>query len=581
MSGNSAILALLAILPRPTISVIASRGEKRCRSPVVCADLPPWPSLRPCWGSPPRRSPPNCRTCQRPKAPGVADPPSGGCKIYVPGEIRKIKLIVRDTPRAVGPYLVSLPGYATREDAPSDIYGPYQIDAKPGDLLRLDLVNELKDGETIPAGDFATTGVQNVGGKTINLHTHGLIVDPRPYGPCGDLGDYIFDQIDWKATAHYDIAIPKTVAGGFLNAPANAGAKEGPFPVGPYWIHSHIHGQAKPSVLAGQSAFLSVDCPPAASLKDCPDAAKLHGVKPADVKVLALRDLQLLVPKAATPDQNPPAGTPAVAAITDDLDYDPTACQTGTTGLVQGPGFCAAQSNSFVLNSNGSFDTPASDPAGVPAYVAWLFTVSGQLFPDITLSAASPKHLWRLANMSAVNTYRLRIVDAGGKTTPMIVASVDGVLAAEGQVGPTPTDLTPGRTVSELVLMPGARAEVVVDWTKPAQDTDLTLETEGFCTGFTGTPQCTADPWPHVALAHVLMKAKPAQQLEAMVKKLAVEAAPKFSRRGVSLTPPPASAPANCLGMPALGYRTIRFEQDNFNFFIGRSTPIYPIRDNG
>src|SRR5438094_63745 len=80
--------------------------------------------------------------------------------------------------------------------------------------------------------------------------------------PCGAMGDYIFNQVDWTNTANYRIDIPERVAGGFLHAPKNDRIRDGkgPYPVGPYWIHSHLHTLAKSSVLAGQSAFLSVDC---------------------------------------------------------------------------------------------------------------------------------------------------------------------------------------------------------------------------------------------------------------------------------------------------------------------------------
>ena len=105
--------------------------------------------------------------------------PGAGCPLSKPAQVVKAKLVVRNSPRNdVGPYSVKLPGYAT--DKIEDSYRPFLIRAKPGDTLRIDLVNQLDD----PDSD-----------NIVNLHTHGLIVAPRPYFPCNSLGDYIFDSV--------------------------------------------------------------------------------------------------------------------------------------------------------------------------------------------------------------------------------------------------------------------------------------------------------------------------------------------------------------------------------------------------
>lgn len=522
------------------------------------------------------------------------DGPPSACDVHVPGEVVKARLIVRNTPRAIGPYNVNLPGYATGENATTDFYGPYEIDARPGDLLRIDLVNELNDGETIPAGGFSQNSVKNANDKTINLHTHGLIVDPQPYRPCGDLGDNVFEGVDWKATAHYDIAIPVGVPHGYFGAPSVPGLppdKDSPYPVGPYWIHSHLHGQAKPSVLAGQSAFLLLQCREGASLEECPDWAKIYHVAPKDVKPMALRDLQVLVPRYLALDQKPPQNTTALAAGLNGFSYDTSACvaPSGTPkpdGFASGGGWCQAPSNVAYIDANGAVQP---NPAGAaapsnPANVAWMFTINGQLFPTVTLSADSPRKIWRLANMSAVATYRLRLVEKKDgnilNVTPLTVLSVDGVLAGEEKLDSKGmTQIQSSKKSNELVLMPGARAEVMVDWSKPPQDVSLTLETEGFCTGYNLAGDCSADPWPQIDLAKVLMKAPPpatsptggpfvSQEMKTASPEMAE--AEKISRRVVEISQEASeSIPSNCLKMPKAGYRTIRFEQDVANFFIG------------
>jgi hypothetical protein len=75
----------------------------------------------------------------------VDEPPlDPGCTLPAAGPLQKSLLIVRDTPRIVGPYTVNLPGYATDpNDTAHDSYRPFLIRAKPGDSLRLDLANQL------------------------------------------------------------------------------------------------------------------------------------------------------------------------------------------------------------------------------------------------------------------------------------------------------------------------------------------------------------------------------------------------------------------------------------------------------
>jgi hypothetical protein len=82
----------------------------------------------------------------------------------------RAQLVVRNSSRNdVGPYRVTLPGYATGPtDGGEDSYRPFLIRAKPGDMLRIDLANQLDESDP-----------DNI----VNLHQHGLIVAPRPYSP--------------------------------------------------------------------------------------------------------------------------------------------------------------------------------------------------------------------------------------------------------------------------------------------------------------------------------------------------------------------------------------------------------------
>src|SRR5205807_899711 len=98
--------------------------------------------------------------------------------------VRAASLMVRNTVRPdVGPYRVTLPGYATEQDPNGDHYAPFVIEVRPGDTLRVDLRNLLD-------ASFASDGVRD----NVNLHMHGMVVSPTPPSGCGPLGDYVFSQ---------------------------------------------------------------------------------------------------------------------------------------------------------------------------------------------------------------------------------------------------------------------------------------------------------------------------------------------------------------------------------------------------
>jgi FtsP/CotA-like multicopper oxidase with cupredoxin domain len=246
--------------------------------------------------------------------------PSVGCSLTAPGAVVKAKLVVRNSLRNdVGPYSVTLPGYAT--DGIQDSYRQFLISASPGDTLRIDLVNQLDD----PDPD-----------NIVNLHTHGLIVAPRPYFPCNSLGDYIFDSVGPDLTQSglplkYRIDIPETLKGpeavGAINGQALAKTQ---FPSGLYWFHSHVHGSAKNHVLAGQTGILAIDP------KDDDATSAIRDA--SDHRFLVLRDIQLRVPQGMTPDKLASSAQPADWISGD--KYDTQACRQAsnpwtkvTTGL--------------------------------------------------------------------------------------------------------------------------------------------------------------------------------------------------------------------------------------------------------
>ena len=112
-------------------------------------------------------------------SPSLSPGPSPGSSIPIgatacdslgppPGPVVPLQLVVRNTDRPdVGPYTVRLPGYGTNV-APNSpqFYRPFLIHANAGDSLRFDVVNQLDTG--------------SLNENDTNLHTHGLVVMPRP-----------------------------------------------------------------------------------------------------------------------------------------------------------------------------------------------------------------------------------------------------------------------------------------------------------------------------------------------------------------------------------------------------------------
>jgi FtsP/CotA-like multicopper oxidase with cupredoxin domain len=103
--------------------------------------------------------------------------------------------------------------------------------ARPGDVLRIRMVNELPPNRDSQPSDHNIPSRYN----TTNLHTHGLHVSP----------DGIADNVlrDMEPGESYDIEVP---------IPAN-------HPPGTYWYHPHRHGSANVQVASGMAGALILD----------------------------------------------------------------------------------------------------------------------------------------------------------------------------------------------------------------------------------------------------------------------------------------------------------------------------------
>lgn len=395
-----------------------------------------------------------------------------GCPADPQPQQRSVNLITRESMRHdVGPFSVHLPGYATTpSDVGRDSYVPLRIEACRGDTLRVALKNKL-----LPAYYQPET----------NLHTHGLIVRPTPDMP-GPPGDYVFLAVAPGAAENYRIEIPADLPGsmfGKTHVPQ-------PYPSGLYWFHAHRHMFARGQVQGGDAGVLSVGNPLRIDYRD--DGGKTVSQDlPAGTQVsyLALRDIQLAVPHglrpaAATGQQaqwiNGQDGLP---------DYDSGACVKAGAWFVHGG--CGHDGLPLAAGSDASRD------------VAWLFTVNGQHFPQLTAPSTRPQ-LWRIANLSANVTYVLEIAEGAdpakaAPTRPFFALTLDGVVAGT-PVENEPTELL-GVPLKRLLLMPAARAEIFLPASGCAGT--ATLRTVGLQTGPGGDPAPTGDPWPPIDLARL------------------------------------------------------------------------------
>ena len=400
----------------------------------------------------------------------------------------------------------------TATDPDFSPYGGVRLQLEPNQRLRIRLVNCLpavmKD---VPdQGDFKHVGEN---GDTLlqynptNLHTHGLIVEPRRADDAGDsYGDYIFvlainpanhppRDLIHRAEAmpafmpmhhdsddhanHYDI-----MPDGVINYDIDLIDH----PEGLFWFHPHAHGLSLNQVTAGLAGLITVG-----------DISHYRcGTKPCDpnkikVRHLLLKDTQLR--------------TDGTLKLQEDTQFCGNLDKASTELL--GKGFCPGGTP----NEGGN----SVDYSGGK----WYFTVNGM--PDPTIPVTSAGEIWRIANMSGSATYMIGLQDeVSGQNLQFQVLAIDGVTTvvppqtttaslnslfagkfriAECKVsaGPASAELHSKPVCADGIrMMPSSRVDIWVSREGagvPAKS--ASLRTYNFSTGDAG------DIWPGVELAHV------------------------------------------------------------------------------
>ncbi len=356
-------------------------------------------------------------------------------------------------------------------------YGGMRLQLEPGDHLKIRFINQLPpappDAEHAH-GDMGEMLVDNPS----NLHTHGLIVEPRratredeTYGdyvyvlayPKGKLPAMQHPGLDYTdKPLDFDIYVPKD------------------HPSGLFWIHPHAHGLALNQVSYGLAGIITIG-----GVEDyLSNSGRQNGfLNSHRIRYLTLKDMQVL-PNGGVLSQEDP----------DFCVSDPQSDEPRRNGYCRGVRYTG--------------DDEVHDYTGGK----WVFSVNGQVFPTISVKKNTGE-VWRITNASGSRSYELALAnDADDKALQFQVLSVDGVSidssAAEetmaarlkGKIVPEKCAHASGPAVcaSSVRMMPSSRVELWVASAHGEHVKSATLLTRSYETGPDG------DDWPESGLAHVV-----------------------------------------------------------------------------
>jgi L-ascorbate oxidase len=385
-------------------------------------------------------------------------------------------------------------------------YGGVRLALQKGDTLKIRLVNELPQIDPAKLTHVLEPGQANLFRNPTNLHTHGMIVEPRaPTLTDQTFGDYVFVQIYNSAngmpvpqTTHQHGSNKMDYADFRIDIPKN-------HPSGQFWFHPHIHGLSLNQVSEGLSGIISVGEVSDYAHGDARDTP----FPDASVRHLILKDMQV------------------AAGGTADLGSGPVTIQPGEVIHQEDPAFCdqfPADSSEVRQGSCPGVDGTAD---GGSNWVGgkWFFTVSGRTFPSINMTDPDGE-VWRLTNASGSLSYDLQLNDdTAQKPIIMQLISVDGVSVSLPQdttmdtmvhlggarfrvtaCPPSPSSGFHSKPVciTEMVMMPSSRAEVYVTYRDPATGSIVTPKTLASATfKMVGLTMGSGDQWPAIDLAKV------------------------------------------------------------------------------
>ena len=361
-------------------------------------------------------------------------------------------------------------------------YGGIRLQLHPGDHLRMRLINRLPPAPADAQYAHGSDGMMNqmLAANPVNIHTHGLIVEPRKADATDPTyGDYVYllgypagkkpptispDLTATDKPIQYDIYIP-----------AN-------HPPGIYWFHPHVHGLNINQISEGLSGLITIG-----SVTDY--VSPPAGMSTIPTRYFVLKDMQVLSSGKVLDQENA------------------RFCSPFPVGGVSREGLCQGWDSLGIPDERD--ERPGNFEGGV-----WFFTINGQVDPQIPMPDA-PGELWRFLNAGASRAYDLVLQDQTGNDLPFQVISLDGVtlaaptgaIAAQSRVGAVgkahliqcpvqaPASSSQPVCATHLVLFPSSRAEI---WVFP-QGRSATLKTLMLYTGPRG------DRWPQASLANIVV----------------------------------------------------------------------------
>jgi len=362
-------------------------------------------------------------------------------------------------------------------------YGGVRLQLQAGDHLKIRLVNRLP-----PAPDDAEHANDDPGmlaANPTNLHTHGMIVEPRRAGN-GDstYGDYVY-VLGYPAgltpplyTQHPGLDYTDQPIDYDIYVPPN-------HPSGIFWFHPHVHGLSLNQVSAGMAGVITVG-----SINDYLKDASGAPLVNSNVRTryLLLKDMEIEKDSSMLTQQDSGFCAP---------DPAPTDAPR--------EGFCPGQ--------------PSTDDQGNPVDHTggrWVHSINGEVFPHMHVNGGE---VWRITDASGSRSYDLTLVDdTTGRPLAFQVLSLDGVsldipvgtpatqiqAALRNRVStvPCPSGALGSQPVcgNTMHVMPSSRAEIYVT-SNGSQS--ATLLTPSYQSGETG------DDWPAIHLAHVFFTSNP------------------------------------------------------------------------
>jgi len=443
-------------------------------------------------------------------------------------------------------------------------YGGVRLALQQGDTLKIRLVNQLPRIDPAKLTHVTDPGGANLYLNPTNLHTHGFLVPARaPTSADPSVGDYIFVSVYNSANGspvpqmHEHGSVVMDAADYRIEIPKN-------HPSGLYWFHPHVHGLSLNQVSSGLAGIITIG-----NVGDYARGDATHAPIPeSQVRHLILKDIQVL------------------AAGTIRFDRGPAPVAKGEVLNQEDPDFCAQFPADTSDLRHGSCPGTNNTNDGGSNYTGgrWYFTLNGEPYPTIRMTNPDGE-IWRIINTSGSLSYDLHLINDTDRT-PVIMQllAVDGVSVHLPQNTPMTTmvDLAGAKfkvadcpaappvdvrslpiCVSELVMMPSARAELWVTYRTP--DGRIATPPNGATASLkmVGLTMGTGDKWPAFDLAKVEFAQAGSRNLVTSALDIQGDALAAMQPAGIFRAAVPGASPkplpAGCKALPNGHRRRIFF----------------------